>query len=103
MSQSPSLPPSVLNGPALRPPPGEVPNFEHAWNLNDVAEIANVICLVATTFAILVRAYAKAFCQKKMELEDGKFPSTLILWQGEASLTITRLVILLQYLVLLVW
>jgi hypothetical protein len=70
MSQPPSLPQSVLNGPALRPPPGEVPDFEHAWNLNDIAEVANLICVVATTFAILVRAYAKAFCQKKMELED---------------------------------
>ncbi|KAI0859321.1 hypothetical protein F4860DRAFT_269929 [Xylaria cubensis] len=68
--QSPQIPEAILNGPALRPPPGVVPNFEHPWNLDTIALLTNAVCLTATLLACSIRAYAKLFCIRKVELED---------------------------------
>ncbi|KAI1133355.1 hypothetical protein F5Y10DRAFT_274254 [Nemania abortiva] len=61
---------ALLDGPALQPPPGVVPNFDHPGNLNGVAELTNVLCLLVTVFAVFVRVYALCTCTKKVQLED---------------------------------
>lgn len=70
-----SLHQGILDGPALHPPPGEVSNFENPWNLNELSQITNAICLIATTVAVLIRIYAKVGCLKKVHIEDCKWPS----------------------------
>ncbi|OTB05050.1 hypothetical protein M426DRAFT_261084 [Hypoxylon sp. CI-4A] len=70
MSQGSPIPEEVLNGPALQPPPGQVPNFENPWNLNAVAQFTNAICLAAILLSVLIRGYAKLSSRKKIEIED---------------------------------
>lgn len=69
-----SLPSDNLNVPALKPPPGEVSDFENAWNNNRVAQTTNALCLFAVIVATLIRVYAKVFCLKKIQVEDGERP-----------------------------
>ncbi|KAJ3554721.1 hypothetical protein NPX13_g10540 [Xylaria arbuscula] len=60
----------VLNGPALPPPPGVVPNFDNPPNRNQVAIAVNVACSMVTIVVVFLRAYAKIFCMKKLRWED---------------------------------
>ncbi|KAJ8131920.1 hypothetical protein O1611_g1703 [Lasiodiplodia mahajangana] len=61
---------ALLDGPALRPPPGVVPNFDHPWNLNPVGELTNALCLIVTVVVVTIRVYAISVCTKKIMLED---------------------------------
>ncbi|KAL7621866.1 hypothetical protein AAE478_007366 [Parahypoxylon ruwenzoriense] len=61
---------ALLNGPALAPPDGVIPNFDNPPNRNYIAQAVLPLCLVATTLAFLLRAYARLFCLKKIELPD---------------------------------
>ncbi|OTA97789.1 hypothetical protein M434DRAFT_26525 [Hypoxylon sp. CO27-5] len=47
----------ALNGPALRPPAGVTPNFEHPGNKNAVSLVALVICLVVASTSLVIRMY----------------------------------------------
>ncbi|KAI1077037.1 hypothetical protein F5B20DRAFT_593640 [Whalleya microplaca] len=60
----------ILNGPALEPPEGVTPNFEHPPNRNDLAHATNALCLILLVSFCLVRAYARLICVKKVRLED---------------------------------
>ncbi|KAI0122357.1 hypothetical protein F4814DRAFT_438417 [Daldinia grandis] len=71
MSQSSIIPEEILNGPALEPPEGHIPNFAHPANLNAVAQFTNALCLLSTIIVMLIRAYAKLSNRMKMEIEDG--------------------------------
>lgn len=62
----------ILNGPALPPPPGVVPNFESPHNSDHIAIAVNVVSLMITILVVYLRAYAKIFCVKKLRLEDCK-------------------------------
>ncbi|KAH9908494.1 hypothetical protein F4778DRAFT_717402 [Xylariomycetidae sp. FL2044] len=68
------LPPAaqaaILNGPALAPPPGVLPNLTNPPNQNDIGLAVSIICLAVATTAITLAAYAKIRCMKKVELED---------------------------------
>lgn len=75
MAQGVSLPSAILNGPALKPPPGEIPDFENGWNNNEIARITNALCLLAVIAATLVRVYVRAFCMKKIQVEDSENPA----------------------------
>jgi hypothetical protein len=77
MPQTPSLPPHILDGPALKAPPGEVYDFVNPWNLNNVAQLSNALCLIVATFAVMMRAFVKLFVQKKLEIEDCKQPTII--------------------------
>ncbi|KAI1097492.1 hypothetical protein F4804DRAFT_327449 [Jackrogersella minutella] len=61
---------ALLNGPALQPPDGVIPNFDSRENKNHIAEAVIPICLVATTIAVFLRVYARIFCIKKIGLPD---------------------------------
>ncbi|KAK6953255.1 hypothetical protein Daesc_005556 [Daldinia eschscholtzii] len=70
MSQNSTIPDSILLGPALKPPPGQTPNFTNPSNLNEIAHFTNAICLLLTIIVGLIRVYAKVFSAKKLEIED---------------------------------
>ncbi|KAI2631476.1 hypothetical protein GGS26DRAFT_96313 [Hypomontagnella submonticulosa] len=59
-----------LDGPALQPPIGEVPNFQNPWNLNSIGHFTNAICLLSSTFVVVLRMLAKLSSGKKFEIED---------------------------------
>lgn len=63
---------AILNGPAHAPPPGVIPNLDSPPNNNALAVFAASICLVVSTVAFLIGAYAKIFCTKKIHIEDCK-------------------------------
>ncbi|KAF2968179.1 hypothetical protein GQX73_g5381 [Xylaria multiplex] len=60
----------ILNRPALTPPPGVVPNFDNPPNQNDAGIATNAICLFITLVVVVLRAYAKIVCVKKLHIED---------------------------------
>ncbi|KAI8631911.1 hypothetical protein F5Y19DRAFT_422503 [Xylariaceae sp. FL1651] len=61
---------AILNGPALAPPPGVRPNFDHPPNQNNLALAVTTICLSVSTTAFVLAAYAKLCCVKKVHFED---------------------------------
>ena len=50
---------ALLNGPALAPPAGVIPQLEHPPSLQKAANAVPILCLVLTTLAILMRMYTK--------------------------------------------
>ncbi|KAI3326934.1 hypothetical protein HD806DRAFT_531530 [Xylariaceae sp. AK1471] len=60
----------ILNGPALVPPSGAVPNFDNPPNRIVLGLILATICLSISTMAIALAAYAKLHCVKKVHFED---------------------------------
>jgi hypothetical protein len=59
-----------LNGPALKPPPGIVPNFTDAPNQTALCFGVTITCAILVTFGAVIRLYTRIFCIKKMRLED---------------------------------
>lgn len=69
------LPPAeqdfIINGPALAPPgPDIVPNFDNPPNMNVLAQTVTTIALVIVTVVVLLRAYAKIFLVKRVQIQD---------------------------------
>lgn len=62
----------LLNGPALAPPDGVIPNFDNPPNKNYIAQAVVPLCLVLTSIAVFLRVYARIFCVKKVEIPDGE-------------------------------
>ncbi|KAI5918784.1 hypothetical protein F4810DRAFT_555912 [Camillea tinctor] len=60
----------LLNSPALDPPPGVTPDFEHPPNNNNLTHTIVSICIVLTTVAFLFRLCARRFFFKKPDLRD---------------------------------
>lgn len=63
---------AILNGPALAPPNGLTPNFDHPPNDNPVALAAMTICLIVATIAAVLRIYSRVIVLKRVFLEDCK-------------------------------
>ncbi|KAI1772243.1 hypothetical protein F4818DRAFT_180229 [Hypoxylon cercidicola] len=61
---------ALLNGPALAPPDGIVPNFDNPPNKNYISAAVVPLCLTVTTIAVLLRVYARIFCVKKVGIPD---------------------------------
>ncbi|RYP25826.1 hypothetical protein DL767_008249 [Monosporascus sp. MG133] len=61
---------AILDGPALRPPPGIEPNFDHPPNRNGIGQSVVPIYLTLVTLAILLQGYARVFIAKKLHLDD---------------------------------
>lgn len=59
-----------LNGPALNPPVGEKPNFDHPANKNHLAQVVLITGLVLSTSVVLIRVYSRLFFLKRVEIED---------------------------------
>lgn len=62
----------ILNGPALKPPPGVLPQFDDPPNLNSVGYGVVVTCAILAGTLVIARLYARAFYHKKIEFEDCK-------------------------------
>ncbi|RYP50469.1 hypothetical protein DL768_004021 [Monosporascus sp. mg162] len=61
---------AILDGPALTPPGGIVPNFDNPPNNNRVAYATLAICLCASSLAVCIRACSRLFVVKAVRLED---------------------------------
>ncbi|KAI1260527.1 hypothetical protein F5Y18DRAFT_404937 [Xylariaceae sp. FL1019] len=64
------IPEAILEGPALAPPPGVIPNLENPRNYNAITIAADSICITITIIFVAIRAYVKLCCLKKIHLED---------------------------------
>lgn len=62
---------SLLNGPALPPPDGIIPNFDDPPRNNGLGYGLLSMFFAIGTAAFALRLYAKLFCVKKLRLEDG--------------------------------
>ncbi|KAI0023351.1 hypothetical protein F4780DRAFT_729424 [Xylariomycetidae sp. FL0641] len=60
----------LLNGPALAPPQGVIPNFENPPNRDAAAQAVNCLGLVISSAVLLLRAYARLCCMKRIQIED---------------------------------
>ncbi|KAF2651292.1 hypothetical protein K491DRAFT_682314 [Lophiostoma macrostomum CBS 122681] len=61
---------AMLNGPALQPPPGVSPDFVNPPNQTTLAYGVLAVCASLATIVVAIRVYAKAFCNRKMHIED---------------------------------
>ncbi|TGJ83406.1 hypothetical protein E0Z10_g5365 [Xylaria hypoxylon] len=70
-----SLPPAareaVLDGPAHTPPEGIMPNFDNPQSQNRLVIGAATTGFVLITIIFLARIYSRAFCLKRVHIEDG--------------------------------
>ncbi|KAI0388482.1 hypothetical protein F5Y17DRAFT_463653 [Xylariaceae sp. FL0594] len=60
----------LTDGPALLPPAGAIPDFEHPPDKNYLGILTNLLCLVTTATLMSLRIYTKVHCQKKVHVED---------------------------------
>lgn len=81
LSQISSLPPgqqeAILNGPALKPPPGVLPNLLDPPNENHMVSSVTIVCTVAVTCAVILRFVLEVFIMKKFRIPDGEWPKML--------------------------
>ncbi|KAI1348252.1 hypothetical protein F5Y01DRAFT_328623 [Xylaria sp. FL0043] len=68
MSAAPSE--QQLNGPALQPPPGILPNLTNPPNHNALGIAVLSVCLFLATIAALLRAYSRGYVSRKLHIED---------------------------------
>lgn len=61
---------TLLNGPALGPPTGVLPNFTNPPNENTLGYALLIACASLCAIMVGIRVYAKAVCLKKMDIED---------------------------------
>ncbi|KAK3368462.1 hypothetical protein B0H63DRAFT_441713 [Podospora didyma] len=75
---------ALMNGPALPPPPGVVPNLVHPGNKNGLALFVLIFCSVISTICVLVRAYGRFVLLKRFQLEDALIISAFGVFCGAA-------------------
>jgi hypothetical protein len=68
----PELQQIILDGPALEPPKGVIPEFDNPSNKNDVAFAIITTSLVLSSAVMLTRVYSMAFVARKVHIEDGR-------------------------------
>lgn len=62
-----------LNGPALAPPPGVVPNLTNPPNNNPLAIGVLTACAAVATLCLLLRAYARVWLARKLQVEESMY------------------------------
>jgi hypothetical protein len=60
----------LLNGPALAPPPGVIPNFTDPPSRKDLCVGLAIANISIAALVVGIRLYTKVFCVKKLRLED---------------------------------
>lgn len=63
-------PESILDGPALTPPAGVVPNFDDPPNSNTTARAIMAVCLTIGSIFFLLRTYSTWFVVKKPRMSE---------------------------------
>lgn len=77
----------LLNGPALAPPKGELPNFVNPDNIRVAVFVASVLCVFTSTLVFWIRVYTRIYIFDETEWEDCKFS---ILVSSRSSLIALR-------------
>ncbi|KAI1634289.1 hypothetical protein F4809DRAFT_534434 [Biscogniauxia mediterranea] len=72
----------VLDGPAMLPPQGVIPELDNPPNRNYIGYVTNAICIAALSAVLLIRGYAKLVCIRKVEIEDYLALAALGTWAG---------------------
>lgn len=61
---------NVKDLPAMKPPPGEVPNFAHPPNENAMTLAVISVCFAVAAIAVLLRCYSKLVTMRQLHLPD---------------------------------
>jgi hypothetical protein len=61
---------ALLEGPALTPPPGVLPNFVDPPNRNVMTYGILFTCASLSAVVVAIRVYTKAFCTRRILIED---------------------------------
>ncbi|KAJ5871750.1 uncharacterized protein N7529_004103 [Penicillium soppii] len=61
---------SILEAPALPPPAGVTPDFEHTPSHNVLAWFVTTFCMVVATLCLLLRAYVRLWLDGKLRIEE---------------------------------
>lgn len=67
---------AMLEMPAMEPPAGQEANLENPPNENALAMGIITSTLVIGTLCVLLRAYARVYLLRKVQIEEGEFPSS---------------------------
>ncbi|KAI1399382.1 hypothetical protein F4819DRAFT_498029 [Hypoxylon fuscum] len=70
----------ILNGPALTPPSGVIPNLENPPNSNTLAIAVITLCLCIWTTAFALATYSRLRCMKNLHIEDSSVLSLGAAW-----------------------
>ncbi|KAF2106974.1 hypothetical protein BDV96DRAFT_654304 [Lophiotrema nucula] len=81
-SLSPEEQAIFLNGPALKPPPGIIPQFTNPPNRNALCFGIVVTGTILALLAVGMRLYTKIFCVKRLRIEDCVMVSALAFHAG---------------------
>ena len=63
----------LLEGPAMSPPTGVVPNFHDPPNLDAFVALTVTLCIGFGTLAVVLRMYTKVFILRVLAWEDCGF------------------------------
>lgn len=66
---------TLLEGPAMSPPAGVVPNLHDPANLDVYVALTITLCVAFATVAVLLRMYTKVFILRALAWEDCEFNS----------------------------
>lgn len=64
---------TLLEGPAMNPPAGVVPNFDDPANLDIYVTLAITLCVASSTLTVVLRMYTKVFILRVLAWEDCGF------------------------------
>ncbi|KAF2727281.1 hypothetical protein EJ04DRAFT_570519 [Polyplosphaeria fusca] len=81
-SLSPAQRAAFLEGPALAPPAGVLPNFEMPNNGNALCLGVTIPTTVIAALVVFLRLYSKISCAKKLRVEDAIMVAALGLYAG---------------------
>ena len=65
----------TLEGPAMSPPAGVIPNFHDPPNLDSFVALTLTLCIGIGTLAVALRMYTKVFILRVLAWEDCGFLS----------------------------
>ncbi|KAL7625211.1 hypothetical protein AAE478_004426 [Parahypoxylon ruwenzoriense] len=77
---SPEEQQALLDGPAIPPPEGIIPNFDNPPNWNSLAHGAFATCIAATSIFLVLAIYVKVTHFKKVRVEDVCALFSLVGW-----------------------
>ena len=69
---------TLLEGPAMSPPAGVLPNFRNPPNLDLYVTLTIALCVAFGTLAVLLRMYTKVFISRMLAWEDCRFNSFIL-------------------------
>ncbi|CAF9943345.1 MAG: hypothetical protein ALECFALPRED_011123 [Alectoria fallacina] len=61
---------TLLEGPAMSPPAGRIPNFHDPPNLDAFVALTIALCVAFGTLAVVLRMYTKVFILRALAWED---------------------------------